>query len=74
MDRSGASGGTRCYAAHMNLRDEYLPFRYIIGQVMLDVSLPFVRLDCISDWDGGLIDPLLYSYSVFWLASLDETF
>jgi hypothetical protein len=25
-------------AAHMNLRDEYLPYRYVIGQVMLDVS------------------------------------
>lgn len=26
-----------CIAAHMNLNDEYLPYKHIIGQVVLDV-------------------------------------
>jgi hypothetical protein len=25
-------------AAHMNLNDEYLPYKHLIGQVILDVS------------------------------------
>ena len=27
----------------MNLREEWLPFRYLIGQVVLDVSFPNQR-------------------------------
>ena len=27
-----------CHVAHMNLNDEYLPYKHIIGQVILDVS------------------------------------
>jgi tRNA (guanine37-N1)-methyltransferase len=39
--------------AHMNLRDEFLPYRYLIGQVMLDVSLaPCIRADCLMDETG----------------------
>ena len=32
-----ADGGVR--TAHLNLRDEYLPYRHLIGQVILDVGL-----------------------------------
>jgi hypothetical protein len=27
-------------SAHLNLRDQYLPHKYLIGQVILDVSMP----------------------------------
>ena len=30
----------------MNLRDEFLPWKYIIGQVILDVSLKFNNFGC----------------------------
>lgn len=26
------------FTAHLNLRDQYLPFKHIIGEVLLDVS------------------------------------
>lgn len=28
----------RLLSAHMNLNDEYLPYKHLIGQVILDVS------------------------------------
>ena len=27
------------FAAHLNLNDEYLPYKYVIGQVIMDVSV-----------------------------------
>lgn len=26
------------HIAHMNLREEYLPYKYLVGQVIMDVS------------------------------------
>ena len=43
-------GGSHDGAAHMNLRPEYLPYKHIIGQVVLDVS--FRCMNECSDTDG----------------------
>lgn len=29
------------HAAHVNLNDEYLPYKHIIGQLILDVGISF---------------------------------
>jgi tRNA (guanine37-N1)-methyltransferase len=31
-------------AAHFNLREEYLPWKHLIGQIVLDVSISFFSL------------------------------
>lgn len=33
------TSNAKLYLAHLNLREEYLPYKYIIGQVILDVSI-----------------------------------
>jgi len=45
--------------AHLNLRDEYLPYKYIIGQVLLDVCA-HIRIPLF----GGLTDVVQKNKSV----------
>lgn len=33
--------------AHLNLREDYLPYKYLIGQVVLDVSLHASEVVCL---------------------------
>jgi len=45
LDESPTAFTQTGHLAHLNLRDEYLPHRHLIGQVILDVStLPPIRV------------------------------
>lgn len=40
------------HSAHINLRDEYLPYKHLIGQVLLDVSLQAQSADASTKTDS----------------------
>ena len=40
--------GVEVDLAHMNLKDEYLPYKKVIGQIILDVSHPSSRHDPLA--------------------------